>query len=308
MTSYNKKSGFSVVEILIAVGILAMAMIMIAGVFPVGIHFTEVSTDRTIGAVVAQEAFAKIKLYVENMPDINDSKILELSFRHQRDFNDYFDELMFISGEDYIINEDTFSYPSYKHVSPFPGPRNKDYDVDKDYTWTALLRLTDDIDPNLPLPREIQATVFVCRKKAFTQRYYPHQTLGFRGNNYGQPDWTSTGYSQIPVPVKLWANYFSTANKNEIIIEEDYHTVINDGDMIVDDRTGRIYRVLERYKEPFTRVILLDRDFIDEDFNGNSFGPPFYIWAVSPAASIGSTNSIIGKSPCVKVYQETIRF
>ena len=46
-----------------AVGIMAVGMVFIAGVFPVGIHFTTIATERTIAAVVADEAFAKIKLY-----------------------------------------------------------------------------------------------------------------------------------------------------------------------------------------------------------------------------------------------------
>ena len=55
--------GFSLTEVLLAVGILAVGMMFIAGVFPVSVYFTTVATERSIAPIVADEAFAKIKLY-----------------------------------------------------------------------------------------------------------------------------------------------------------------------------------------------------------------------------------------------------
>ena len=48
---------------LIATGIMAIGLVMVATIFPVGVKLTSMSTERTIGAVVADEAFAKIQLY-----------------------------------------------------------------------------------------------------------------------------------------------------------------------------------------------------------------------------------------------------
>ena len=67
LRNFNK--GFSLTECLLAIGILAVGMLFIAGVFPVGIHFTTVATERTIAAVVADEAFAKIRLYALGEPN-----------------------------------------------------------------------------------------------------------------------------------------------------------------------------------------------------------------------------------------------
>ena len=55
--------GFSLTEVLIATGILTVGFVLIAGTFPVGIKLTALATERTIGAVAADEAFAKIQLY-----------------------------------------------------------------------------------------------------------------------------------------------------------------------------------------------------------------------------------------------------
>jgi hypothetical protein len=58
-----RHSGFSLTEVLLAVGTLAIGMIFIGGTFLTGIYFSTLSTERTIAALVADEAFAKIRLY-----------------------------------------------------------------------------------------------------------------------------------------------------------------------------------------------------------------------------------------------------
>ena len=63
--------GFSLTEVLLAVGILAVGMLFIAGTFLVGIHFSTIATEQTIAAVASDEAFAKIKLYGVNLNDPN---------------------------------------------------------------------------------------------------------------------------------------------------------------------------------------------------------------------------------------------
>ncbi|MCX5632105.1 MAG: prepilin-type N-terminal cleavage/methylation domain-containing protein [Phycisphaerae bacterium] len=58
-----KNSGFSLTEVLMAVGILSIAMMLIATMFPVAIYLTSVASERTMAAIVADGAFAKIQLY-----------------------------------------------------------------------------------------------------------------------------------------------------------------------------------------------------------------------------------------------------
>ena len=57
--------GFSLAEVMMATGILAIGFVFIASVFPVGVKLTAVATEQTIAPIVADEAFAKIKLYGE---------------------------------------------------------------------------------------------------------------------------------------------------------------------------------------------------------------------------------------------------
>src|SRR4030042_3058651 len=58
-----RHNGFSLTEVLMAVGILSMGMMLIATMFPVGIYLTTVATERTMAAIVYDEALAKIQLY-----------------------------------------------------------------------------------------------------------------------------------------------------------------------------------------------------------------------------------------------------
>ena len=126
MKSERKYRGFSLTEVLLAVGTFGIGMIFVAGVFPVAIHFTTVATERTIAAVVADEAFAKIRLY----------GVVDFNLPGCINFND-------VS----FVNQSEFAYPS------------TDPDImQKQYYWSALCRR---VDPNSQL---VQVTVFVSRK------------------------------------------------------------------------------------------------------------------------------------------------
>jgi len=66
MSGEHRHRGFSLTEVLLAVGTLAVAMLFIAGTFLVAVHFAMVTTERTTAALAADEAFAKIRLYGVN--------------------------------------------------------------------------------------------------------------------------------------------------------------------------------------------------------------------------------------------------
>jgi Tfp pilus assembly protein PilV len=126
--------GFSLTEVLLAVGTLAVGMLFIAGVFPVSIHLITISSERTIAATVADEAFAKIKLYGVNLSG--------LSYVNQT-------PLEIVSP----VPSDEFAYPS----TPTDDPNSKKY------WWSAICRR---IDLN-----DVQVTVFVSRKAGVATTY-----------------------------------------------------------------------------------------------------------------------------------------
>jgi hypothetical protein len=140
---HDNNKGFSLAEVLLAVCTMAIGMIFVAGVFPAGVLFTTIATERTIAAVVADEAFAKIRLY----GGINPSWVSGLS---PTDCNEF-------SGL-VPIDPTEFAYPSTEEVR------------EKKYSWSALCRGAG--------PLDVQVTVFVCRKVGAGLKYWDPLTGG----------------------------------------------------------------------------------------------------------------------------------
>jgi len=261
-----------------AVGVLAIGMIFIGGVFPVAIYFTTIATERTIAAAATDEAFAKIRLYAIGDPAniLDDVKVGILKEYELTDFNDS------------LIRP----FPATANIEPneFTYPSTAANIKDKQYCWSALCRLTETYDPAINPNPPVQVTVFVCRKIGGSMKYYARDPVS------GEVDWLRE--VDGPVPVKVKVNQAGLKN-NELRITNlnpNEWTFINDGYTIVDDKTGRLYRVLERYpSQPDT--ILLDR-YWDNSPPG---GSPDMVWVVPPPVNGG-------RGPCIAVYQKVIKF
>jgi prepilin-type N-terminal cleavage/methylation domain-containing protein len=106
----TNSKGFSLTEVLLAVGILAVGMLFIAGTFLVGVHFSTIATEQTIAAVASDEAFAKIKIYGVNPAGLPVGSLVP--------FN--------------LADPNEFAYPSTNSVA------------EKQYYWSALCGRTQD--------------------------------------------------------------------------------------------------------------------------------------------------------------------
>jgi hypothetical protein len=138
MSSRSLYKAFSLTEVLLAVATLAIGMLFIAGTFLAGIYLTTVAAERTTAAVVADEAFAKIKLYGINPADPN------LAVGPLRRFED-------VAARRPVPDEE-FAYPSTQ------------VDIsEKQYYWSALCQRVDPNGASRP-SRLVQVTVFVSRK------------------------------------------------------------------------------------------------------------------------------------------------
>jgi hypothetical protein len=143
MGNRRQNKGFSLTEVLLAVGTLAVGMIFISGTFLTGIHFSTIATERSIAAVVVDEAFAKIKVYGIDFTDPN----LGVNQQARFEFVSTFPDKLFPAYE--------FAYPSTKTSA------------EKHYFWSALCRPVYSGPGN----RFVQVTVFICRKLGNTTMY-----------------------------------------------------------------------------------------------------------------------------------------
>ncbi len=235
-TNRQKFRGFSLTELLFALGVLSIGMVFVAGVFPAGVMFTMQSSERTIATVVAEEAFAKVRLYRVNLA--------QLVVDQQVHFED--------------IPPVGISIPSYEFL--YPSGFDVDAD-DRDYYWSALCRPLS-ADLNGP----VQVTVFVCRR---------------------------IGAGVIPQPPLQLVDVDVVQGEYSITVTGD-QTLISAGQTIVDNRTGRLYRVNDRDVVDDTLVELYS-PWLDPASASDA------VWVVSPPANSS-------RNPCIAVHQRVIRF
>ena len=123
-----------------AVGTLAVGLLFIAGTFMTGIFFATVSTERTIAAVAADEAFAKIRLFGLDLADGN---------LKTAEFVPY-EQITSLATEEYL-------YPSTVDTSG------------SQYSWAALCKRVSSTS------RLVEVTVFVSRQGGTHGRYWVRQ-------------------------------------------------------------------------------------------------------------------------------------
>ncbi len=234
-------------ETLLAVGTLAIGMVFVAGTFLAGVYFATISTERTIAAVVVDEAFAKIHLY-------------GLDPNHAS-----------LKTDGYVSYEQLVTLPAEERLYPSTGS-----DIDKQYSWSAICkRMGAD-------SRLVEFTIFICRRMGGATRYWT-RTTGTASPELDQVDLPRpvrlnlmqvTG-TTVPGDVAI-----RDAVASDTIDERMF---INDGTTLVVDATGEIYRVLERYANS-PEKLRLDRPWTGTDL-ASAAGA--WVWVVPPPTSGG---------------------
>ncbi len=248
MAKQSRHTGFSLTEVLLAVATLAIGMLFVGGTFLAGIYFTTLGTERTIAAVAADEAFAKIRLYGL---DVNSLLLVT-------DQLTAFSTLTSITGEELM-------YPST--IAPMSH---------KQYCWAALCRRVS-VDGRL-----VQVTVFISRRAGANTKYWSRQgEEGFPElEHISFPRPILVNVVQDPAlhgPSEL---QIKDAVPTDNVDERGF---INDGYTIADNQTGQTYRVLER-KPDQPDIIILDRPWQGGAISPPTDG---WVWAVPPPISGG---------------------
>ena len=306
-----KNRGFSLTEVLIAMAILATGMVFIAGIFPAAIHLSTISAERVNASLAAEEAFAKIQLYaqgrIETPLDLIPDDFSPGSLYLLKNF----------TGSDVKAGEQSFPFiiensdevfPATKELDPnvFAYPSDDGREIkDKQYFWSAVLRLTEPYHATTNPRPVVQVTVFICRKVRTGVKYYnPNEFFSSIGS-FAPIDYPMA----VPIEVE-----FVTGHDDRLQIKNiTRKTFINDGYTIVDDETGRIYRVIERLKGDSStpggqdNIIVLDRDWnkwwwdVAGNWNNNATrSSDIRVWVVPPPIN-GN------RRPCIAIYQRELK-
>lgn len=263
-----------------AAGILAIGFMLVATTFPVGVALTARATERTIAAQVANEAFAKIKLYgIEPNPDGNPVCV------------DFYD----IAGRFYTDNDSIgANEESYADkMFAFPSVHSYLRPEDKKYHWSALCRYVD--------ASTAQVTVFVSRLTGAGQVLYPHP---FDPKN---PDL----YVERPRPIRIKIDSDAAdLTQNEILVHDDDYIVAADEVPLCEYIEGECTLIEESTGIPL--IVIEKSDYINDDPSAGD--PPrkltlskaspvsgdFYVYAI-PKSSTGNN-----RYPCIHTAQYTI--
>ena len=225
-------------ETLLAVGTLAIGLVFVAGTFLAGVYLATISTEGTIATVVADEAFAKIRLYAVDP------------------------NLAALPTDGYVSCDQLLTIPDEERDYPSTVATNKQY------YWTALCKHVD-ADSRL-----VDVMVFVCRRATKDAPDPVQITLA-----EAPPGSLDTDVSVVGTVAETGA---------------DAWLQVGDGAMLVDNSTGEVYRVLERYTSPQEQIRL------DRPWTGIALGNAS-AWIV-PRPQTGTRN------PLVAVYQKVLRF
>ncbi|MHC4722712.1 MAG: type IV pilus modification PilV family protein [Planctomycetota bacterium] len=315
MNDKKNTKGFSLTEVLISIGILGMGILLVAGTFPVALHFSTIATERTIASAIAEEAFSKIQLYglgatalraSEDDPniagiqlhalisdyDVHAHKAVAAGVQTHDEIRNHVTLLPSLPENIYRFQAE-LTYPSHDLIVPqnfynnsMTNPTEDTHILEnQEYCWSAILRLLEREAGTVPDPavdRLVQVTVFVCRRGGRNIRYFESQWHG---------EMTSE-VSIWPQPVKIPMRRLTGGLDSEIefVNSINHKNLINDGYLIVDDNSGQMYRVMERYPTRDDRDLEWPSGVIQRNF-----------WVIPPPVTGGA-------NPCIGVFQRLIRF
>lgn len=307
---------------LIATGIMAVGLVMVATIFPVAVKLTSLSAERSIAAVVADEAFAKVQLYgLRDFVNWPAAHINGFGTPDPDATYDFCDDFMFTvnsfdnAGADALPHTQDDVY--FEYATPMWGWFEFLYpsttisgQEDYKYHWSALCRRTGD--------KDVQVTVFATSRTFAGVNYYGYPY------NPAITDYEPVDTAVWPVPVKVDVEY--TYNPADVTLlrklvilpngaqtydwdtmtglTETVSTFFDEGCTIVNDRDGKIYRILEMKDlvgaDNKRETLVLYEDW-EPDPMVTVFPVTETVWVVPPG--VGSD-----RYPCVGVFQKVIHF
>lgn len=254
-----------------AVGTLAIGLTFIAGTFLAGIFLATLSTERTIAAVAAEEAFAKVQMYGLNPGHAS------------------------LKSTGFTACEDLMTLPADEML--YPSIREE---AARQYSWAMICRAVSDSNDN----ELVRCTVFVSRETGGNPSYWKRKS----GTDWPQLE-SSSPSRPHPIRINIVRDSTATYAGEEIAIKDadaadatDERTFVGEGSILVDDATGQVYRVLERSAVQQDRIIL-DRPWTGGDL---TTAEGDWAWVVPPAVSGGRIPGIAVYQKIIRFPREGI--
>jgi type II secretory pathway pseudopilin PulG len=262
----TRYSGFSLTEVLVAAGILTVGMMLVLTLFPLGIQLTAETVKQNIASVVASEAFAKVRLHIVNTQ----------SFIENNDDIEKTELFADTAGGGVDIEDWDFHYPS----TPLRAADAADQPETSRYFWSALIR------PVNPQTGIFQVTVLVFHRQDMQSEFY-----------------TETGTDDELELIEIGVSDSGMIGLESWLEYDGDHWLITEDSPIIDSKTGRIYRVMEKRVENNDAVFRIDRGWVEEyadpDQSSTNSDLPADVWIVPPAVGSSGSN-------CIGVFQRVM--
>ncbi len=298
------RRAMSLIEIMIAIGILGLGLTMVATIFPLALDQHRISTDRILSADVAVQMQSRMvsdsgflgglndglsgTVYVvpftTPVPKADGSGTL-VDHHISGDLND-------LGGEGVPGGSVNNSQPINWRDALYPVPTSsQDLNRRPRYFPVSFYRKTQGVT---------QCTVFVCRRTG-GQRF-ALQDDGQLPNLAVKPLPPNGDYELVPVPWKIPVTRNSTDARRldlggTVPPNPPLTQVVTNGARLVSQPTGSLYTVVQVQDQPTSAIRVLEDTSGEPALTGPQ--PVFYLWLVP--GPFDRTRNTFGNSPVVDV-------
>ena len=259
----NRAKGLSLVELLIAIGIMGVTMLLIGAAFPAGVAMSIAVSDEATSQAVFQKALTVIRDNYSISKITVDFGVAELPG----------------SGNYILIKDAYLGKDGTGNYDAAEGLANRKFATNSTFSWSAMIRRMSTTGPRGNL---CQVVIVVSRR--------PNTSPSFDvegGGTSTLPELrsvTCTGSSVLTAPPP------PPVTAKTLIIDSTDFSLVPNGGYIIDETTGTAYIIVSRNNNDDTATLLSEPPLDTDLTSGRNF------WVI-PGPNSGLN------SPSIRVFQ-----